>query len=78
MPRPSCKALSKPGNSAKAIGLKRLRSKWLLPGERVYRCPDCGQGWWCDESNVGELVRDRGVINTKAVVAPELDTCQHD
>jgi hypothetical protein len=37
MPCPSCKVLSKPGSSAKAIGLKRDCSTRPLPGEQLGR-----------------------------------------
>jgi hypothetical protein len=64
IPCPSCKALSKPGSSAEAIGLKRVRSKRLLAGERLYRCGDCAQLWRCDESDVDRMTLVRGTLET--------------
>lgn len=65
MPCPACKALTVPGSNAQAIGLKRVRSRRLLPGERHYKCGDCGQLWRTHEANLSVMVPVRGTIETR-------------
>lgn len=73
MPCPSCKAVTVPGAKAEAIGLKRVRSRRLLPGERHYKCGDCHQLWRCDEPDVDKLVAVRGTIAVAASADLRLD-----
>ncbi len=71
MPCPDCRALQAPGSSAKALGLKRVRSKQLLPGERLYRCGDCGQLWRTHERDLSVMVPARGTIETTGASVPQ-------
>jgi uncharacterized Zn finger protein len=47
-------------------GLSRVRSKGALPGERLYRCRDCGVLWRCDESASSKMTRALAMIETTA------------
>lgn len=38
------------------IGLKRVRSKAVLLGERHYRCGDCSTLWRCSETALDKMV----------------------
>jgi hypothetical protein len=69
MPCPACKALAVPGSSARAIGLQRVRSRRLLPGERVYQCGDCRQLWRCREPAVDVMVLALTTLETTGEVA---------
>lgn len=62
MPCPACTALTVPGSSTSPVGLKRVRSRRLLPGERLYRCADCGQLWRTHESDLSVMVPARGTL----------------
>lgn len=74
IPCPDCRALAKPGSTVAAIGLKRVRSRRLLPGERNYRCGDCGQLWRCHESDLSVMVPVRGTIETTGEIERVLNT----
>lgn len=60
MPSPCCP------NGAR--GLKRVRSKAVLPGERHYRCQDCGALWRCPETAPDRMTPAKGTIETTATM----------
>jgi len=62
MPCPRCGTNDERG--ALRPGLKRVRTKAALRGERLYRCADCSTLWRCDAATPDKLMLALETIET--------------